>query len=80
MESKIKVGMKVRSWDHERFPGRPDRYVEGYVTKAERGTLIISVVKDTCFPENYRSEVACPNENTVFSWWEGPRLEILEEN
>ena len=56
------VGATIRSWDFERRPNVPDRYVEGVVIDydAVRDLLSVEVELDTVFPSGARTVILTP--------------------
>jgi hypothetical protein len=80
----IEPGTRVRAYDHEPFPGRPERYLEGTVVRHEDKDfakwLVVECEADATFtkPDHNRIglEVYVPME-MLFEYDEVDRVRVL---
>jgi len=73
----VKIGDYIRAFDFEPMQGRPDRFIEGFVTSIENEIAVVHVIKDTCFPLGTRLTVNVPL-NLPFSDFKN-RITVLYE-
>jgi hypothetical protein len=80
----IQPGTRIKAYDFEPIPGRPERYVTGTVVKHDEhqgaGVLVIECDGDFAFPEEHNRvglEVLVPME-LVFEYDFTDRVQVLE--
>lgn len=70
-ECEIKIGDKVRAWDFEPMPDRPDYFVEGeFIGWSDDQRMRITVEQDTMYKPGHRTEILTP-VLVIFGEWNG---------
>lgn len=69
-DTAFQVGDRIRSYDFQPMPDRPDQYVEGVIDAIctegpTAGMYRVRVETDTVFPDNPRDVIHTPWEGTL---------------
>ncbi len=59
-ESLAEVGDRIKAFDFEPFPGRPEAYAIGTVIEKEEYCYVVGVEEDTYAPVGARIEIKVP--------------------
>jgi len=61
-DQRFPVGARIKAYDFQPCPGRPDQYVEGVIVRIDehRGLYEVVVMKDACFSNPPRPRVMVP--------------------
>ena len=70
----LKIGDRVRAWDHEEREGVRAMFVVGTITEIEDDMILVDVEIDTVFEKGARTQIRTPLE-MIFGDWD-KRIEL----
>ena len=67
--NELKIGDRVRAWDHEEREGVRPMFIVGQIVELEDDMIVVDVEIDTVFPKNARTQIRTPL-NMIFGDWD----------
>lgn len=66
--NELKIGDRVRAWDHEQREGVRPMFIVGPIVDIFEDMIVVDVELDTVFPKGSRTQIQTPIEMIFGDW------------